>query len=273
MAGDEGRRALQHYMNPLVPPLNSALNVLAVKQPADPLKALVHLLSGGDESESWDQETLLVPSAELCAQMQVEQPAPMTVGALMTKLADHGLLRRHAIATDAPPKSAPLPSRISTDVDAWLGPRAPRREPSTFVLNRWQRALQPALEKVRSREHPWHEYEIHKRPTELCVRYDYDATSGQWETSETLIKMEDVSFARGAMRECFRMKKMSQVPSPAVRPSYGPTPRATPYPVPSRSNLQTSPLLASSPTPLSIPPSHPPYLHSPATRARCSSLV
>ena len=54
-------------------------------------------------------------------------------------------------------------------------------------------------------------YEVHKRPTELCVRWDYNAETDGWESSETLIKMEDVSFAHGAMRECYRMKKMSQV--------------------------------------------------------------
>ena len=78
-------------------------------------------------------------------------------------------------------------------------------------LNRWQRALKPALQKSKSGVHPWHEFEIHKRPTELVTRWDYDAAKDSWETSETLVKMEDVSFARGAMRECYRMKKMSQV--------------------------------------------------------------
>ena len=43
------------------------------------------------------------------------------------------------------------------------------------------------------------------------TRWDYDACKDSWEASETLVKMEDVSFARGAMRECYRMKKMSQV--------------------------------------------------------------
>lgn len=38
----------------------------------------------------------------------------------------------------------------------------------------------------------------------VCMRV------GAWESTETLVKMEDISFARGAMRECFRMKKMSQ---------------------------------------------------------------
>ena len=74
---------------------------------------------------------------------------------------------------------------------------------------RWQKALRKAL--AHSVGDPWAQFELHKRPTELCVRWDYDAESNSWQRSETLVKMEDVSFAHGAMRECFRMKKMSQV--------------------------------------------------------------
>ena len=73
--------------------------------------------------------------------------------------------------------------------------------------SRWQRALKQVGKKV----DVWAKYEISKRPTELCVRWDYDAVSDQWVSTETLCKMEDTSFAEGAMRECFRMKKMSQV--------------------------------------------------------------
>ena len=78
--------------------------------------------------------------------------------------------------------------------------------------NRWQQALRPALafRKTKGRD-SWAKYQIHNRPTELAVRWDYDASRRAWESSETLIKMETTSFARGAMRECFRMKKMSQV--------------------------------------------------------------
>ena len=74
---------------------------------------------------------------------------------------------------------------------------------------RWQKALRKAL--AHSVGDPWAQFELHKRPTELCVRWDYDAEANSWQRSETLVKMEDVSFAHGAMRECFRMKKMSQV--------------------------------------------------------------
>ena len=75
--------------------------------------------------------------------------------------------------------------------------------------NRWQRMLKPAILAGKSTQDPWREFEVHKRKTELCVRHDYDAKHDKWHTSDAG-KMEDAPFAHGAMRECYRMKKMSQ---------------------------------------------------------------
>ena len=68
-----------------------------------------------------------------------------------------------------------------------------------------------ALSKSKSKDNSWAEHQIHKRPTELVKRWDYDASRDVWEVSETLVKMEENPFAQGVMRECYRMKKMSQV--------------------------------------------------------------
>ena len=77
--------------------------------------------------------------------------------------------------------------------------------------SRWQAALKPAIALGAAVTDPWLEYNVHKQPTELAVRWDYDPATAAWASSETLIKMERTPFARGAMRECLRMKKMSQV--------------------------------------------------------------
>ena len=81
--------------------------------------------------------------------------------------------------------------------------------------------LKPAILAGKSTQDPWREFEVHKRKTELCVRHDYDAKHDKWHTSETLVKMEDAPFAHGAMRECYRMKKMSQARHSCGRPSCG----------------------------------------------------
>lgn len=57
---------------------------------------------------------------------------------------------------------------------------------------------------------PWDAHKLWERPTELCIRHDYDPRRRVWTASDTLAKMEDVPFGKGAMRECFRLKKMSQ---------------------------------------------------------------
>lgn len=58
---------------------------------------------------------------------------------------------------------------------------------------------------------PWADMLIHEIRTEIVRRWDFDASSRLWTSSETLIKMERTPFAKGAMRECYRMKKMSQI--------------------------------------------------------------
>ena len=190
MTENEGKQELQRYMDPLVPPLNAALNTLAAQRPADPLRALVDHLGGSDQ-QRWGHDTLLVPSAELCALLKLEKPCSMNASQLLTQLAHTGALTRGIIAAESAKELAVVPS--------------------PNPLNRWQRALKPAIQKFKSGKKPWDEFEIHKQRTELCRRFDYDTASDSWQESETLVKMEDISFARGAMRECFRMKKMSQV--------------------------------------------------------------
>ena len=78
-------------------------------------------------------------------------------------------------------------------------------------MNGWQRAAPRASANrkarlvVKIRDPP--------RPTELAIGGSTIAMTNRARrlVSETLIKMEGTSFAKGAMRACYRMKKMSQV--------------------------------------------------------------
>jgi len=58
---------------------------------------------------------------------------------------------------------------------------------------------------------PWHSMDVHSLATELAKRWDYNSSTRKWELSEVMVKVEREPFAEGAMRECYRMKKMSQV--------------------------------------------------------------
>lgn len=80
---------------------------------------------------------------------------------------------------------------------------------------RWDDAAGAALALSRDLEtyDPWAARDIPRRcHTELALRHDYDAETKAWTQREMLVKIESEPFAEGAMRECFRMKKLSQQP-------------------------------------------------------------
>ncbi|XP_055006004.1 eukaryotic elongation factor 2 kinase isoform X3 [Boleophthalmus pectinirostris] len=66
-----------------------------------------------------------------------------------------------------------------------------------------------AIEKARARPDPWAEFHLEEKETEPCVRYRYNAVRGEWAHDEVHIKMASQPFGKGAMRECFRAKKLS----------------------------------------------------------------
>ena len=61
-------------------------------------------------------------------------------------------------------------------------------ESNAQAKNRWQRALGPALK--RGANDRWGQYNIPSRPTELCVRWDFDTIKHSWKSTETMCKME-----------------------------------------------------------------------------------
>ncbi|CAH8559247.1 unnamed protein product [Dicrocoelium dendriticum] len=71
----------------------------------------------------------------------------------------------------------------------------------------WKRALQ----KLHSIDlDPWLDFPTHDIPVETAVRHRYSAIKKKWVIDEIHVKMESNPFDRGAMRECFRLKKLPQ---------------------------------------------------------------
>ncbi|KAA3677515.1 elongation factor 2 kinase [Paragonimus westermani] len=56
---------------------------------------------------------------------------------------------------------------------------------------------------------PWAKFEFDKLPVETAKRYRYNAVKAQWVEDTVRVRIEQKSFSRGAMRECFRVKKLS----------------------------------------------------------------
>ncbi|XP_056901718.1 eukaryotic elongation factor 2 kinase isoform X2 [Takifugu flavidus] len=76
---------------------------------------------------------------------------------------------------------------------------------SESARDAWARAI----EKARARPDPWAEFHLEEIKTESCTRYRYNAITGEWSQDQVHLKMASKPFGRGAMRECFRTKKLS----------------------------------------------------------------
>uniref|UniRef100_A0A8C7Y8Q9 Eukaryotic elongation factor 2 kinase n=1 Tax=Oryzias sinensis TaxID=183150 RepID=A0A8C7Y8Q9_9TELE len=70
-------------------------------------------------------------------------------------------------------------------------------------------AWKNAIEKARAMPDPWAQFHLEEIPTESCMRYRYNAITGEWHQDQIHIKMGSQPFGKGAMRECFRSKKLS----------------------------------------------------------------
>uniref|UniRef100_UPI0035901CF5 eukaryotic elongation factor 2 kinase n=1 Tax=Myxine glutinosa TaxID=7769 RepID=UPI0035901CF5 len=66
-----------------------------------------------------------------------------------------------------------------------------------------------AIEKAKHMPDPWAEFHLEQINMELATRFRYNALTGLWLEDEVFIKMAKQPFGRGAMRECYRMKKLS----------------------------------------------------------------
>lgn len=73
----------------------------------------------------------------------------------------------------------------------------------------FKEAWKHAIEKAKHMPDPWAEFHLEDIATERATRHRYNAVTGEWLEDEVFIKMASQPFGRGAMRECFRTKKLS----------------------------------------------------------------
>ncbi|XP_055790251.1 eukaryotic elongation factor 2 kinase-like isoform X2 [Salvelinus fontinalis] len=73
----------------------------------------------------------------------------------------------------------------------------------------YKAAWNRALEKAKAMPDLWAEFHLEEVKTEPCIRYRYTAITAEWSQDTVHIKMSGQPFGRGAMRECFRTKKLS----------------------------------------------------------------
>lgn len=84
--------------------------------------------------------------------------------------------------------------------------KPPNSETKSVKL--WKRALH----KVQSTDYldPWVDFPTHTIQTRSATRHRYSVIRKKWVVDQIEIKMERIPFDHGAMRECYRLKKMPQ---------------------------------------------------------------
>lgn len=81
--------------------------------------------------------------------------------------------------------------------------------PTELAMLKWKRKWKCAAREVLHMKDPWAPLHLEKLEAERVRRYRYNALTKTWLEDETQVKMATEPFGRGAMRECFRLKKLS----------------------------------------------------------------
>ena len=66
-----------------------------------------------------------------------------------------------------------------------------------------------AVKLIKDRGDPWAVFNLGSIKTEKGRRHRYNPVTQKWHVDECVLKIDKEAFAHGAMRECFRMKKLS----------------------------------------------------------------
>ena len=135
---------------------------------------ITDVTQAGGKAERKQMPTKYSLSLELCHLLGCgEQPAPMSADNIIEMLVEGGAIAACAVSRRQP--------RMSNEEA--LGELSDNEQPLVEPegINRWQRALRPALAFRNSRgRDSWTKFAIHTRPTELAIRWDFDASLGAW---------------------------------------------------------------------------------------------
>ncbi|CAG0886279.1 unnamed protein product [Cyprideis torosa] len=104
--------------------------------------------------------------------------------------------------TSKPPSGSRIKGRVEDDVEKSVKKVLPKLNSSKL---RWVSAVAKAI----SLEDKWDSFDVENLPTENAKRYRYNALRSEWVEEMCTVKMEKEPFNNGAMRECYRLKKLS----------------------------------------------------------------
>uniref|UniRef100_A0A915C9A2 Alpha-type protein kinase domain-containing protein n=1 Tax=Parascaris univalens TaxID=6257 RepID=A0A915C9A2_PARUN len=78
---------------------------------------------------------------------------------------------------------------------------------SKELISKWRDAAKRCYSE--SLPDPWEQFRLTELATRNCIRHRYSPIRKQWCKDCVQVKMQREPFARGAMRECYRLKKLS----------------------------------------------------------------
>mmetsp|Transcript_31475 Transcript_31475/g.67996 ORF Transcript_31475/g.67996 Transcript_31475/m.67996 type:complete len:750 (-) Transcript_31475:81-2330(-) len=84
------------------------------------------------------------------------------------------------------------------------------------ILKSLREKIRRAAAKGIAEEDVWSKHDIPSIPAERVVRHRYNPETRQFTKDETIVKIEKKPFTHGAMRHCFRMKKLATPPQSAT---------------------------------------------------------
>jgi len=84
-----------------------------------------------------------------------------------------------------------------------------RRKEKKKTESRGSRNWRRALRLIKDRGDPWEKFGLVSHKSEQGIRHRYNPVTREWLQDECEMKIDKIPFAHGAMRECFRMKKLS----------------------------------------------------------------
>jgi len=84
-----------------------------------------------------------------------------------------------------------------------------KKKKSFKMLTPGKRRWLNAVKLIKHRGDPWEKFNIDKIKTQRGRRHRYNPLTNEWIVDDCVLKLDRQPFAHGAMRECFRMKKLS----------------------------------------------------------------
>eukprot|EP00092_Neocalanus_flemingeri_P017441 GFUD01018866.1.p1 GENE.GFUD01018866.1~~GFUD01018866.1.p1 ORF type:complete len:707 (+),score=235.26 GFUD01018866.1:51-2171(+) len=86
---------------------------------------------------------------------------------------------------------------------------AKKKKKPIKMISPAKRKWSKALNLIKDRGDPWEKFHLDQMKSEKGKRHRYNPLTQAWVVDECVLKMDKEPFANGAMRECFRMKKLS----------------------------------------------------------------